>query len=100
VLDNAIKYGRRSPIDVELVRSGGFAVLRVRDGGIGIDEEEIARIFDRFEQAVPKRDYGGLGLGLYIAKQITDAHGGTITVESKRDVGSTFEIKLPLAPTV
>ena len=96
VLDNAIKYGRGGPIDVELTRAGRFAVIRVRDEGIGIDEGRLGQIFDRFEQAAPDRAGGGLGLGLYIAKQIANAHAGTITVKSTLNEGSTFEISLPL----
>ena len=99
VLDNAIKYGRGGPIDVELARAGRFAVIRIRDKGIGIEEDRFGRIFDRFEQAAPDRAGGGLGLGLYISKQIADAHGGTITVNSTPNEGSTFEIALPLTKT-
>jgi PAS domain S-box-containing protein len=99
VVDNAIKYGRGGPIHVELARAGRFAIIRVRDEGIGIAADRLGRIFDRFEQAVPDRAGGGLGLGLYIAKQIADAHAGTITVNSTPNEGSTFEIALPLTRT-
>ena len=71
------------------------ARLRVRDAGIGIPPEQRKRIFDRFERAPAERHYPGLGLGLWIAKQIVDASSGTITVESEVGVGSTFTVRLP-----
>jgi signal transduction histidine kinase len=59
----------------------------------------MARIFERFERAVSSRSYGGLGLGLYIARQIVDAHGGTIRVASKPGCGSRFTVDLPTEAT-
>src|SRR5262249_35089830 len=79
---NAIKYGRGRPIEIGVSAAKDRAVLRVRDHGIGIDAEAQRRIFERFERAVPSRHYGGLGLGLYIVRQIVELHGGTIGVES------------------
>lgn len=64
-------------------------------GGIGIPPEQRKRIFDRFERAPAERYYPGLGLGLWIAKQIVDASSGTITVDSEVGVGSTFTVRLP-----
>ena len=66
------------------------------DGGIGIAVDSQARIFRRFERAVSLRQFGGLGLGLYISRQIAEAHGGTIQVESAPDQGATFTVALPL----
>ena len=68
----------------------------MRDHGIGIDAEDQRRIFERFERAVSARHYGGLGLGLYIARQIVEAHGGTIDVASQPEQGAEFRVRLPL----
>jgi signal transduction histidine kinase len=68
----------------------------VRDAGIGIAPEDHPRIFGRFERAASDRNYGGLGLGLYIARQIVDAMGGRIGVESERGHGATFTVELPM----
>jgi signal transduction histidine kinase len=70
-------------------------MLTVRDAGIGITSAEQARIFGRFERAVPSRNYGGLGLGLYIVQQIVAAHGGTVRVESEPGQGAAFLVELP-----
>ena len=72
--------------------------IAVRDHGIGIAPEALERIFERFERAVSSRNYGGLGLGLYIVRRIVEAHGGTIRVESAPGEGSTFLVELPLRP--
>src|SRR5262249_39915392 len=72
--------------------------LRVQDHGIGIDPEHLSRIFGRFERAVSSRNYGGLGMGLYISRQIGEAHGGPISVKSKRGEGSGFTVELPKTP--
>jgi len=78
---------------------GDQALLAVRDYGIGIEAQDMVRIFDRFERAVSAQHYGGLGLGLYIARRLVEGHGGTISVASEPGRGSTFEVKLPLSPT-
>ncbi|MFT3765586.1 MAG: MHYT domain-containing protein [Minicystis sp.] len=95
LVSNAIKYGPGRAVEIEVHRLDARAVLRVRDHGIGIDPEAQRRIFDRFERAVPSRNYGGLGLGLYIVRQIVDVHGGTIHVESTPGAGATFTVELP-----
>ena len=74
------------------------AVLQVRDNGPGIAEDQLSRIFERFERAASARHYGGMGLGLYVARQIAEAHGGTITVANVPDGGACFTVRLPLAP--
>jgi signal transduction histidine kinase len=99
VLDNAIKYGNGAPISVSLRADGAWAELSVRDQGIGIPEDRLSAIFQPFERAVPKEHFGGLGLGLYIAKAIVDAHGGSIAVTSRLGEGSAFVVRLPLAAT-
>jgi PAS domain S-box-containing protein len=97
VLANALKYGAGKPVDVELTSSAEAAVVVVRDRGIGIDPAARDRIFDRFERAVSSRHYGGLGLGLFVARRVVEAHGGRITVECAPGEGATFRIELPLS---
>lgn len=95
LLSNAIKYAAGGPIDVDLEADAERVRLSVRDQGIGIPPEDVARIFGRFERAVTARHYGGLGLGLYITRQIVEAHGGQIRVTSAPRSGSTFTVEVP-----
>jgi len=95
LLSNAIKYGAGHPIDVCVEGHGELARLSVQDRGIGLAREDTGRIFNRFERAVSPKLYGGMGLGLYVAKQIIEAHGGTIVVRSQLGKGSTFTVVLP-----
>jgi len=94
LLGNSIKYGRGEPIDVAVAADDGHARITVRDFGIGISPEDEARVFGRFERAVPQRHYGGLGLGLWIARQIVEAHGGRIEFQRPPDVGTRFVVEL------
>jgi signal transduction histidine kinase len=98
LLSNAAKYAAGTPIEVDVHPNDGTVRLDVADQGIGIDEEAIPRIFGRFERGVSVRHYGGLGLGLYIARQIAEAHGGTILARSQVGKGSTFTVVLPRQP--
>lgn len=98
LLENAIKYGAKAPIEIAVTGTDTHAELIVRDHGIGISPENQARIFDRFERAVSEKTYGGLGLGLWICSQIVALHGGTIRVASEPGKGATFRIVLPLRP--
>lgn len=100
LLSNAIKFGPGKPIDLEVRKEDGRARLVVRDRGIGIDARDQARIFQRFERAVSLRHYGGLGLGLWITRQIVEAMDGTIRVTSEPGRGSTFTIEMPCRPAV
>jgi two-component system, OmpR family, sensor kinase len=96
LLTNATKFGAEKPVDITVTATGPTAELTVADRGIGIAPEDLDRIFERFERAVPAQDYGGLGLGLYVARQIVEAHGGTITVTSAPNAGTSFRVELPL----
>jgi two-component system sensor histidine kinase CiaH len=103
LLDNAIKYSsRNSEVSLSGRIVGNYAVIDVTDQGIGIDKEDLPRIFDRFYRADPSRSKvtDGLGLGLSIAKKIVDMHKGTISVKSKPNTGTTFTVHLPLNKSV
>lgn len=92
---NALKYGAGEPIRIALACSPTTAQLTVRDHGIGIDWKDQSRIFDRFEQSSTPRPFGGLGLGLWIVRQIVSAMGGSITVMSELGAGAEFTVTLP-----
>jgi signal transduction histidine kinase len=98
LLLNAFKFGRGRPVHLRVERDGDLALLSVQDEGIGIAREDQERIFRRFERAVGVRQYGGLGLGLWIASEFVQAHGGKIRVESATGKGSTFTVELPIEP--
>jgi two-component system phosphate regulon sensor histidine kinase PhoR len=98
LLSNAIKFSPEgSVITVKVESTTDYLVVHVIDQGVGIAEEAVSRLFQRFYQveSSAKRDVGGSGLGLYISKQIVEAHGGHIWVESKVDKGSVFSFNLP-----
>lgn len=95
LLRNAIAFGENRPIQLMVSDLGERVRLVVRDNGIGIDPEDHERIFKRFERAVSTTNYGGMGLGLYISKQIVEMHGGTLRVESRKGEGATFVVELP-----
>jgi hypothetical protein len=86
-------------VEVRLERLGTLAQIWVSDRGIGIAPQDQARIFGRFERAGPVRNYGGLGLGLWIARAIVEAHAGSLTVASELGKGAIFMVNLPLAPS-
>jgi len=100
LLTNAIKFTpERGAVSCQLTREGSQAVVRVVDTGEGIAPEFLPHVFDRFRQGDSSitRRYGGLGIGLAIAKDLVEAHGGTISVESPGvGSGATFTVKLPL----
>ncbi len=99
LLSNAIKYSPEgSHIEVYVAIEDGHTLTMVRDYGIGIPRDEIPQLFERFHRArnVSSRYYGGLGLGLYIARAIIEAHAGAIQVQSEEGHGSTFTVRLPL----
>jgi signal transduction histidine kinase len=97
LIDNAVKYtppGGR--VDVEVGRTGGAAIMRVRDTGPGIPADELPRIFERLFRGDQSRAERGLGLGLSLVKAIVEAHRGTVTVETEPGKGSVFVVSLPL----
>ena len=96
LLSNAMKYGAGKPIEVVVGGTTTSARVAIRDRGIGIAPEQQRTIFGKFERAVSQKSYGGLGLGLYIAREIVQAHAGKIRVDSEVDVGSTFTVDLPI----
>jgi two-component system phosphate regulon sensor histidine kinase PhoR len=76
--------------------SGEFVIVSVSDTGVGIPEEELPHVFERFYKADRARTRGGSGLGLAIAKHIVQAHGGSIWAQSEEGQGSTFSFSLPI----
>lgn len=96
LISNAIKFGAGGPIHVAVSQRAGGVYLVVKDEGIGIPPENIERIFQRFERGVSERNYGGLGLGLYVTREIVEAMGGTIRAEAGIPRGAVFIVELPL----
>ncbi len=96
LVSNAVRHGGRGAIEVEVHAHAGRAALVVRDHGPGIAPDVLPRIFERFERAAGSRGAGGLGLGLYIARQIVEAHGGSIRVASTLGEGAAFIVELPV----
>lgn len=95
LLTNALRYGAGKPIEVSLVKLPGAVAIKVADHGVGIAEEDRARVFEQFVRVGDRSRAPGLGLGLYITKQLVEAHGGTISVDSTLGQGSTFTVALP-----
>ena len=98
LLSNAIKYAPGKPITVSVTSDTEKVWIRVTDQGPGIAPQDRERIFQRFERAKENRAVAGLGLGLYVVRQIIDIHGGTILVNSELGAGSTFTVCLPIRP--
>ena len=96
LISNAVKFGAGKPVEVAVERAGAAARLVVTDHGIGIAPEKQARLFQRYYRGVSPTMYGGLGLGLYVVRQIVEAHGGTVRLDSCVGEGTTFAIELPL----
>lgn len=100
LLMNAIRYGNKGPISVKLSKDKENMFLSVRDKGIGIKPEDQTRIFERFERVSLDDDIRGIGLGLFISKNIVQAHNGEIQVQSELGQGSEFTVVLPIHPIV
>jgi two-component system sensor histidine kinase KdpD len=100
LLDNALKYSAADkPIAVTASEDNGWIHIAVRDEGLGLTELEQGRIFDKFYRA--RRDHAGVpgtGMGLAIAREIAEAHGGAVRVESQQGHGSLFTVSLPATP--
>ncbi|MGE0528165.1 MAG: PAS domain S-box protein [Bdellovibrionales bacterium] len=96
LLMNALKYGSGKPVSVSVTASRTKVFVEVEDQGMGIALKDQARIFERFERAVSASRVSGMGLGLYISRNIVEGHGGRISVQSELGKGSTFIVELPL----
>ncbi|MBI4318376.1 MAG: response regulator [Chloroflexi bacterium] len=98
VISNALKYSSaQAPVLVEVAREDGDAVVCVRDRGVGIAADDLPHLFQRFYRAKTGYRQEGIGLGLYIARLIIEAHGGRIWVDSEVGKGSAFYVALPVA---
>ncbi len=103
LVSNAVKFTQRGAVTVRCFRNDGLTpnhlVIEVQDTGIGINTDALARLFKPFVQANQTRDrkYGGTGLGLTITRRLVELIGGTVTVRSKQNVGTTFTISVPVA---
>lgn len=95
LLTNALKYGAGNPVEVSVEATDTIARLRVRDHGSGVAPEAVDRIFDRFERFATGHHQKSLGVGLYIARQVIDAHSGLVRVEQTSTSGTTFLVELP-----
>ena len=98
LINNALKYSSpKSRVEVKGLKADSKVDIQVRDWGCGISQDHLPRLFERFYRVDPARSrkLGGTGLGLAIVKHISQAHGGSVSVESIPDQGSTFSIHLP-----
>jgi signal transduction histidine kinase len=95
LLANALKYAPGSPVEIGVEVEGQHARVRVRDQGPGIPPADQERVFRAFERADVTGSTSGLGLGLYIVREIVRAHGGTVSLDSGHDAGTTFTVDLP-----
>ena len=96
LLANALKFGSSKPVHVALCRAGARARLMVADEGIGISTERQSSLFEKYDRAVSRTNFGGFGLGLWIVREVVQAHGGVIRVDSREGAGATFIVELPI----
>ncbi|WP_408098642.1 PAS domain-containing protein [Peredibacter sp. HCB2-198] len=96
LLTNAIRYGKGKPIEIRIEKKGSYASVSVTDQGYGVDKKDLERIFGRFERASHSAEVSGLGLGLFISKEIIESHRGRIFVTSTLGHGSTFTFEIPV----
>jgi len=96
LLDNALKYSPHdSVVSVGISEGDGSVLITVSDEGTGIAPEDLSRIFERFRQGAAPRGHASVGLGLYIVKNLVEAHGGTVWADSELGKGTTFTVALP-----
>jgi signal transduction histidine kinase len=95
LISNAIKYAPGSNVKISLSAGDDKATLIVSDDGLGVAKEKLEKIFNRYERATESRDISGLGLGLFLIKEIVKAHQGSIILESEVGKGAAFKIELP-----
>lgn len=98
LVSNALKFGRGQPVEVRVQADGEHARFTVKDAGIGISTEAQQRLFRRFQRVHGGGQHAGTGLGLYIVRQLVEAHGGTIHVQSRAGEGAEFTVELPRTP--
>lgn len=98
LVSNALKYASGTPIGLSVWAEADRAMVTITDQGPGISPSDWERVFERFERAASMRHFGGMGLGLYVARQITEAHHGAISVHSAEPRGARFVVSLPRAP--
>ena len=97
LLSNAVKYAPHAPdIEVKACVEGKHVVISVRDHGLGIDDGDLPRIFERFFRAKTSTGIAGTGIGLNLVKTLVEMHGGSVRVESKVSEGSVFTVQLPI----
>lgn len=95
LVSNAIRHAAGSEIAVSVRRDGDAALIEVRDHGPGLPEDQLARLFERFERGASMRHFGGLGLGLYFVRQVIEAHGGSVSARNADDGGACVAVRLP-----
>lgn len=98
LLINAVRYGNKKPVQIEVTEHNDKIHLIVRDEGMGIREDVQSRVFKRFEGTISENETSGIGLGLYISNNIAIAHGGGIVLKSELGKGSEFSVILPITP--
>lgn len=96
LVSNALKFSPGKRVEVQVSQAGPMGRVRVLDRGIGVPEDQLERIFERFGRAVSSRSYGGLGLGLYLARRAAETHGGRAWAEPREGGGAVFTLELPL----
>lgn len=96
MLSNAAKYGAGKPIEVAVLGTADEAIVTVHDEGLGVTPENEGRLFERLSRFESSRHYGGLGLGLWIVREVVEAHGGHVEIVRDGRPGATFRVHLPL----
>lgn len=96
LLSNALKFGKNRLVEFSARARENLLIIHVKDHGIGISPEDVERVFKPFERAVSEKNFGGLGLGLYIAQEIVSGHGGSIRVDGRPGEGTSFTVELPI----